>query len=255
MSMTLFPLPVREMSDVIAEWGGMFVYDGAHQAGLIAGGQFQDPLTEGAGILTGSAGKTFSGPQSGMIMWNDPKLTEPLTEAIFPVLVATHQVNRVAALAVAAAEMIEYGPLYMAQIVKNSKALGKALDERGIPMLGAEKGYSQTHQVIANVKQFGGGLEVAHRLAEANIITNKNLIPGDGPEDWDRPSGLRMGTIEITRLGMREEDMFIIADFMARVLVDGESTETVGKDVIDYRLPKQDFYYCFDNGLPAWANQ
>ncbi len=255
MSMTLFPLPVREMSDVIAEWGGMFVYDGAHQAGLIAGGQFQDPLKEGAGILTGSAGKTFSGPQSGMIMWNDPKLTEPLTEAIFPVLVATHQVNRVAALAVAAAEMIEYGPLYMAQIVKNSKALGKALDERGIPMLGAEKGYSQTHQVIANVKQFGGGLDVAHRLAEANIITNKNLIPGDGPEDWDRPSGLRMGTIEITRLGMRDEDMSIIADFMARVLVDGESTETVGKDVIDYRLPKQDFYYCFDNGLPAWADQ
>ncbi|HMR68429.1 MAG TPA: serine hydroxymethyltransferase, partial [Anaerolineae bacterium] len=92
MSMTLFPLPVREMSQIIADWGGQFVYDGAHQAGLIAGGQFQDPLNEGAVILTGSAGKTFSGPQSGMIMWNDPALTEPLTEAIFPVLVATHQV-------------------------------------------------------------------------------------------------------------------------------------------------------------------
>ena len=255
MSMTLFPLPVREMSDIIAEWGGKFVFDGAHQAGLIAGGQFQDPLNEGAVILTGSAGKTFSGPQSGMIMWNDPELTEPLTEAIFPVLAATHQVNRVAALAVSAAEMIEFGQLYMAQIVKNSQALGKALDERGIPVLGAEKGYSRTHQVIADVRQFGGGLDVAHRLAEANIITNKNLIPGDGPEDWDRPSGLRIGTIEITRLGLREEDMSTVADFMARVLVKGEATETVGKDVVDYRLPKQDFYYCFDNGLPAWFTQ
>ena len=254
MSMTLFPLPVREMSDIIAEWGAQFVFDGAHQTGLIAGGQFQDPLNEGAVILTGSAGKTFSGPQSGMIMWNDPKLTEPLTEAIFPVLVATHQVNRVAALAVSAAEMIEYGRFYMAQIVKNSQALAKALDERSIPMLGAERGYSQSHQVIANVRQFGGGLEVAHRLAEANIITNKNLIPGDGPEDWDRPSGLRIGTIEITRLGMREEDMATIADFIARVLVNGESTGSVGKDVIDFRLPRQDFYYCFDNGLPDWAN-
>lgn len=251
MSMTLFPLPVREMSSIVAEWGGKFVFDGAHQAGLIAGGQFQDPLNEGAVILTGSAGKTFSGPQSGMIMWNDPALTEPLTEAIFPVLVATHQVNRVAALAVSAAEMIEYGQRYMGQIVKNSQALGKALDERGIPMLGAERGYSQTHQVIANVKQFGGGLEVAYRLAEANIITNKNLIPGDGPEDWDRPSGLRVGTIEITRLGLREEDMATIADFIARVLVNGESTESVGKDVIDFRLPLQTFYYNFDNGLPA----
>jgi glycine hydroxymethyltransferase len=243
------------MSDIIAEWGGKFVFDGAHQAGLIAGGQYQDPLNEGAIVLTGSAGKTFSGPQSGMMMWNDPELTEPLTEAIFPVLVATHQVNRVAALAVAAAEMIEFGQMYMAQIVKNSQALGKALDERGITMLGAERGYSQTHQVIANVRQFGGGLEVAHRLAEANIITNKNLIPGDDPEDWDRPSGLRIGTIEITRLGLREEDMATIADFIARVLVEGESTESVGKDVIDYRLPKQDFYYCFDNGLPIWASQ
>ncbi|HRV93820.1 MAG TPA: aminotransferase class I/II-fold pyridoxal phosphate-dependent enzyme [Anaerolineae bacterium] len=254
MSMTLFPLPVRQMSDVIAEWGGQFIYDGAHQAGLIAGGQFQDPLSEGAVILTGSAGKTFSGPQSGMIMWNDPQLTEPLTEAIFPVLVATHQVNRVAALAVAAAEMIEYGQRYMAQIVKNSQALGRALDERGISMLGADRGYSQTHQVIANVKPFGGGLEVAHRLAEANIITNKNLIPGDGPEDWDRPSGLRIGTIEITRLGLREADMATIADFIARVLINGESTQTVGQDVIDFRLPLQTFYYNFDNGWPAWVN-
>jgi len=208
MSMTLFPLPVQEMSKIIAEWGGKFIYDGAHQAGLIAGKQFQDPLNEGAAVLTGSAGKTFSGPQSGMLMWNDPALTEPLTEAIFPVLAATHQVNRVAALAVSAAEMLE-------------------------SVLAAHRGYSQSHQVIADVKQFGGGLDVAHKLAEANIITNKNLIPGDGPEDWDRPSGLRVGTIEAT------------------VLVEGEDVEAVRRDVEAFRLPLQDFYYCFDNGWPA----
>jgi len=253
MSMTLFPLPVREMSSIISEWGGKFVFDGAHQAGLIAGGQFQDPLNEGAVVLTGSAGKTFSGPQSGMILWNDPALTRPLTDAIFPVLAATHQVNRVAALAVAAAEMLEYGNVYMAQIVKNSQALGKALDERGIPVLGAKRGYSRTHQVIANVKQFGGGLDVAHRLARANLITNKNLVPGDEPKDWDRPSGLRMGTIEVTRLGMREADMATIADFICRVLVKNELPEAVAKDVVDFRLPQQTLYYNFDNGLPPWG--
>lgn len=253
MSMTLFPLPVREMSRIIQEWGGKLIFDGAHQAGLIAGGQFQDPLNEGAVVLTGSAGKTFSGPQSGMILWNDPQLTRPIADTIFPVLAATHQVNRVAALAVAAAEMIEYGKFYMAQIVKNSKALGKALDERGIPILGAHKGYSQTHQVVARVKQFGGGLEVAHRLAKANIITNKNLVPEDKPEDWDRPSGLRVGTIEVTRLGMNEIDMQTIADFIARVLVENEDVESVGKDVIDFRLPRQTLYYNFDDPYPSWA--
>ncbi|RJQ57782.1 MAG: aminotransferase class I/II-fold pyridoxal phosphate-dependent enzyme [Desulfobacteraceae bacterium] len=253
MSMTLFPLPVREMSDIIAQWGGRLVFDGAHQAGLIAGGQFQDPLNEGAAVLTGSAGKTFSGPQSGMMMWNDPELTRPLTEAVFPVLAATHQVNRVAALAVSAAEMIEYGKRYMDQIVKNSQALGKALDLRGINVLCARKGYSRTHQVIADVKAFGGGLESAHRLSRANIITNKNLIPGDDPADWDRPSGLRIGTIEVTRLGMRESDMETIADFIVRILVKNEAPEAVGKEVIEFRLPQQTLYYNFDHGLPPWA--
>ena len=59
--------------------------------------------------MTGSAGKTFSGPQSGVMVWNDPELTQPLLDAVFPALAATHQVNRVAALAAAAAELLAFG--------------------------------------------------------------------------------------------------------------------------------------------------
>src|SRR5437763_13523862 len=125
--MTLFPFPLKAINAIIAEWGGRIFFDGAHQLGLIAGGQFQDPLREGAAVMTGSAGKTFSGPQSGIIVWDDPKLTLLITHAIFPVLAATHQVNRVAALAVSAAEMITFGQVYMAQIVRNAQALGAAL--------------------------------------------------------------------------------------------------------------------------------
>jgi len=250
-SMTLFPFPVREMSEVVAEWGGQIFFDGAHQLGLIAAGLFQDPLREGAAVLTGSAGKTFSGPQSGVIVWDDPKLTEAITHAIFPVLVATHQVNRVAALAASAAEMLAFGQAYMTQIVRNAKALAAALHKRGIPVLGANKGFTETQQVIADVKKFGGGLEVAQRLARANLIANKNLIPSDTPANWDRPSGLRMGTIEITRLGMREAEMEQIADFIARLLVDKAAPEDVLEDVIDFRQPYQTLYYCFENGLPG----
>jgi len=249
-SMTLFPFPLREMSEVVAEWGGKLFFDGAHQVGLIAGGQFQDPLREGAAVLTGSAGKTFSGPQSGLIVWDDPALTQPLTHAIFPVLAATHQVNRVAALAVSAAEMIEFGAAYMAQIVRNAQALGAALAARGIPVLAAHKGYTRTHQVIADARAFGGGLDTAHRLARANLVTNKNLIPGDRPEDWDRPGGLRLGTIEVTRFGMGEREMATIADFMARVLIEGQAPESVMEDVIDFRQGFQTLYYNFDHGLP-----
>jgi glycine hydroxymethyltransferase len=251
MSMTLFPLPCQAMADIIAPWGGRLFFDGAHQLGLIAGGQFQDPLREGACVITGSAGKTWSGPQSGIMAWNAPELTEPLTTAVFPVLAATHQVNRVAALAVSAAEMLAFGPVYMAQIVKNAQALGRALERRGIPVVGARRGYTRTHQVIADVRGFGGGLAVAQLLARANIITNKNLIPGDRPEQWDEPSGLRMGTIELTRLGMNEGHMDSVAGFMARVLVDREPAERVMADVVDYRAPFQELYYCFEKGVPA----
>jgi glycine hydroxymethyltransferase len=250
LSMTLFPFPLREMREIVAEWGGDIFFDGAHQLGLIAGGQFQDPLNEGAAVLTGSAGKTFSGPQSGVIVWSEERLTEPLTTAIFPVMAATHQVNRVAALAASAVDMLAYGRAYMAQIVRNAQALAAALERKGIPMLGSHKGFTQTHQAIADVRQFGGGLEVAQRLARANIITNKNLIPSDQPSDWDRPGGLRMGTIEVTRLGMREPEMEQIADFIARVLVDHRAPEMLVDDVTAFRGPYQTLYYCVEQGLP-----
>jgi glycine hydroxymethyltransferase len=250
-SMTLFPFPLQAISGIVAEWGGRVFFDGAHQLGLIAGGQFQDPLREGAAVMTGSAGKTFSGPQSGIIVWDDPRLAVPLTGAIFPALAATHQVNRVAALAVSAAEMITFGQEYMAQIVRNAQALGSALARRGIIILGAHKGFTTTHQVIADVRQFGGGLEVAQRLARANIITNKNLIPADKPEDWDHPSGLRIGTTEVTRLGMKEQEMETIAGFIARVLVEKVAPEEVIDDVVSFREPYQTVHYCFDHGLPV----
>ncbi|MDA0180788.1 aminotransferase class I/II-fold pyridoxal phosphate-dependent enzyme [Solirubrobacter phytolaccae] len=244
-SMTLFPLPVREINEIVKEWDGIVFFDGAHQLGLIAGGQFQDPLREGADIITGSAGKTFSGPQSGVAVWNDPKLTKPLLDAVFPALAATHQVNRVAALAAAAAELLAFGPEYMANIVANAQTLAHALHTRGVPVLGAHKGYTRTHQVIGDVRQFGGGLEVAHRLAKANLITNKNLLPNDTPEDWDRPSGLRIGTTEVTRLGMGELEMQAIADMIAGVLVEGRDPEHVKQEALELRAGFQTVKYCF----------
>jgi glycine hydroxymethyltransferase len=250
LSMALFPFPLREMKAIVGEWGGRLFFDGAHQLGLVAGGQYQDPLREGADVLTGSAGKTFSGPQSGIMIWNDPALTEPLTHAIFPVWAATHQVNRVAALGYAAAELLAFGKTYMAGIVANAQALARALQERGIPCLAAHKGFTRSHQAIADVRQWGGGYVAANRLQEANIIVNKNLIPGDRPEDWDKPSGIRIGTIEVTRLGMGPAEMAAIADFMHDLLVKGRKPEEVRKRVIEFRRGFQTLYYCFENGLP-----
>jgi glycine hydroxymethyltransferase len=240
LSMTLFPQPIRAMKDIVAAWGGRFYFDAAHQLGLIGGGQFQDPLREGADIMTGSAGKTFSGPQSGIIVWDDPALTLPVTTAVFPVWAATHQVNRVAAL----------GEAFMAQIVRNARTLAQELHLRGIPMLGAHRGFTQTQQAIADVRNYGRGLAAAQKLERANIIVNKNLLPADKPEDWDYPGGLRMGTIEVTRYGMKEPEMVAIADLIARVVIAGASPEAIAKDAVALRRSFPRLYYCFENGLP-----
>src|SRR2546423_9235992 len=73
-SMTLFPFPIQAIRDIVAEWGGYVFFDGAHQLGLVAGGQFQDPLREGAMVMTGSAGKTFRGPRRGKMGWGDGQI-------------------------------------------------------------------------------------------------------------------------------------------------------------------------------------
>jgi glycine hydroxymethyltransferase len=179
------------------------------------------------------------------MVWNDPELAKPLTDAVFPALAATHQVNRVAALAAAAAELIEFGREYMAAIVANAQRLADALHTRGVPVLGAHKGYTRTHQVIADVRSFGGGLDVAHKLAEANIITNKNLLPDDQATDWDRPSGLRIGTTEVTRLGMGATEMDAIADLIAAVLVANEDPRSVKTRAQELRAGFQTVGYTF----------
>jgi len=249
-SMTLFPFPLEALRRIADELRFILYFDGAHQAGLCAGGRFQAPLAEGADVLTGSTGKTFSGPQGGVIAYSKPEHDRMIRPVIFPAVAATHQVNRVAALAIAAAEMLEFGRSYMGQIVTNARALGWALAQRGFTLLGAHKGFTDTHQVILDLSRGMRGYEAARLLERANIIANKNLLPGDRPADWARPGGLRLGTTEVTRLGMGLAEMARIADWFHWVLVAREAPERVAAEVRAFREDFQTVYYCFENGLP-----
>jgi glycine hydroxymethyltransferase len=191
-AMTLFPLPVRPLKEIVEPWGGRVYFDGAHQAGLIAGGVYPNPLADGADLLTGSGGKTFSGPQSGIVVWDDDRLSRPVTTTIFPTLTGSHQVNRVAALAVATAEQLAYGAVYMRQTVANAVALARALAAAGFVVFAADRGFTSTHQVLVDVRGLGPGIAVAQALERADIMVNKMLLPSDPDRPDAEPSGIRL---------------------------------------------------------------
>jgi Glycine/serine hydroxymethyltransferase len=244
-SLFLFPHPVKEAREVCDEVGASIVYDGAHVLGLIAGGQFQDPLREGADIVTGSTHKTFPGPQGGIILCQK-KYAEVVDEAVFPGTVSNFHLHHKAALAITLAEMKKFGKAYARQIVKNSKALGAYMDEMGFNVLCKDLGYTESHQIAVDVSKNGGGSVLAAKLERANIITNKNLFPWDDVHTTDNPSGLRLGTQELTRIGMKERDMKEVAKLYRRVIIDREQPEKVKKDVIHLKSQYQTVQYCFD---------
>ncbi len=216
-SLFLFPEPVSEVAAYCKTKGVALLYDGAHVLGLIAGGQFQDPLREGATWMTGSTHKTFPGPQRGVILGNlneedEKKYWGAADRGVFPGSSSNHHLHSLPALLVATREMKQYGREYAVQIIHNAQALGRSLDELGTPVEAREFAYTRSHMIAVNVAQWGGGVEVAKRLEENDIILNYNMLPGD--TDPRNPSGLRIGVPEMTRFGMDERAMGELAQLL-----------------------------------------
>ena len=236
-SLFLFPHPVKEAVDAAAEVGATIMYDGAHVLGLIAGKQFQDPLKEGAEVLMGSTHKTFPGPQGGIIL-SQAKNKELIDNAVFPGVVSNHHLHHLAGLGIATAEMLEFGEDYAKQTIKNAKALAGALAEEGFNVLCEDLGYTESHQVAMDVRDVKRATILAKELEQNNIILNKNLIPGDNVNNSDDPSGIRIGTQEITRRGMKEKEMAEVANFIWRV-ASGDNVDIkdeVTEFMSDYRI-------------------
>jgi len=229
-SLINFPHPVKELAEVSRENGAIVGFDGSHVLGLIAGGQFQDPLREGAQVLFGSTHKSFFGPQGGIILANG-ELGETLKDKIYPAFVDNAHWNRIAALALALTEMKNFGKPYAAQIVRNSKSLAEVLHDFGLPIACKHLGYTLSHQAIADYGDYARGRSAAERLQQANIITD---------------CVIRFGTCEVTRRGMKETEMLKIAELIKRTIVDRESPETIKKDVAKLTSEFQTIQYCFD---------
>lgn len=242
-SLFLFPHPVREAREAAQEVGAKILYDASHVLGLIAGKKFQDPLREEADVVTSSTHKTFPGPQGAIILCRN-SLGDKIDKAVFPGTVSNHHLHHIAGLAVTLVEMKHFSAQYASQILSNAKALAQSLYEEGFDVLCEHKGFTESHQIAVDVRDFRGGDVVAKKLEKANIIANKNMFPLDKtPEE---PSGVRFGVQELARIGMKESEMQEIAALIRKVVIEDADVNKVKEQVIELRKGFQDVQYCFD---------
>lgn len=201
-----FPHPVEEFSQMISDEERPLIFDGSHVLGLIATSQFQTPLKEGADVLIGSTHKSFYGPQGGLILTDDDDFAEKirmyqdidLDTGIG--LIDNPHVNRIAALGITLEE-IKDDKKYGRRVVKNAKALASSLDDQGVSMRFPDKDYTESHQIFLDM-EWETSEKFCQELEKEDIFVD---ISG------------RIGTAEVTRRGMDEDDMGEIAQEIAEV--------------------------------------
>ena len=252
-SLFLFPHPVKELASFLKNHGMHINYDAAHVAGLIAGGQFQDPIREGTDTMTMSTHKTLFGPQGGLVLGSE-KHAEVIKKAIFPGLTSSHHIHHMAAKAITFAETLEFGKDYAKDVIKNAKAFGEYLNDFGFKVLGEKRGFTKSHQIAVNVLDYSDGGKVEADLERANIIVNRQLIPGDikAGRNYFHPGGIRLGVSEITRLGMKKSEMKEIASFIKQVVIDKKDPKIILPKIKSFRKDFQKVHYCFDKKLGAY---
>ena len=205
----------NEFRKIADEVGAILVADIAHVAGLIAAGEYPSPVGI-ADVVTTTTHKTLRGPRGAMIMCKQ-EYGEVIDKAVFPGLQGGPHNHTTAGIAVALKEaMTEEFKQYSKQVVLNSKALAKALMDKGYSIV---SGGTDNHLFLVDtVKSVNmSGKEVSDILEEVNITLNKNSIPYDERKPWD-PSGVRIGTPAITTRGMKENEMEKIAQYIDRAL-------------------------------------
>jgi glycine hydroxymethyltransferase len=229
-SIVTYPMPVAEVAEVVHGYGGLVAYDGSHTLGLIAGGQYQDPLREGADLLFGSTHKTFPGPQGGIVLTNDAgvhervELLANLRPLSSPTLVCNPHLPSIASTGI----VLEEPPWedYARQVVANARTIAGVLRDRGVPLHGAKTTHypelTYCHQVITGFERRDSA-RLRNRLARHRVNAD---------------AFLRFGTAEITRLGFDAEACTELADILAHLLLDEHDGGDDTSPDIDRRIER-----------------
>ena len=234
-SLNLEPHPVAALRAIADEVGAKLLYDAAHMSGMIAGRAWQQPLAEGAHVMTMSTYKSLGGPAGGLVLTNDPELARRLDAIAFPGLTANFDVGRLAALAVTLTDWQNHGQRYAAAMAASARTLAAALAARGLPVFGEAMGYTRSHQFALEAQAWQDGHALAKRLRQANILTSGIGLPAPAPGIPGALNGLRLGTPEITRAGMTTDHMPELATLMARALLGDDDPKAMAPATTAFR--------------------
>jgi glycine hydroxymethyltransferase len=205
----------QEFKKIADEVGAYTFADIAHTAGLIAGGQMNNPVPF-FDVVSTTTHKTLRGPRGAMIMCKE-KYAQDIDKAVFPGMQGGPHDHVTAAKAVAFGEAL--GPEfkeYAKQVIVNAKALAQELKRLGYEIV---SGGTDNHLMVVNMNSKNiTGKEAEQALEKAGISVSRSTIPND-PNPPMRPSGIRLGTQALTTRGMGEEEMVQIAKYINEVVV------------------------------------
>jgi glycine hydroxymethyltransferase len=208
---------------VAKEIGAYFMVDMAHYAGLIAAGEYPNPVPH-ADFVTSTTHKSLRGPRGGIILMK-AEFEKAINSAIFPGIQGGPLMHVIAGKAVAfkEAQSPEF-KAYQQQVVKNAKALAETLKTRGLRIV---SGGTESHVMLVDLRSKGlTGKEAEAILGQAHMTCNKNGIPND-PQKPFVTSGIRLGSPAFTTRGFKEEDAVKVGHLIADVLDNPHDAATI----------------------------
>jgi glycine hydroxymethyltransferase len=242
-SVILFYQDIKEIVQFCKKKGIITVFDASHIIGLILGNQYPNPLDVGIDIMLFSTCKTIPGPQHAVIVSSN-FYSEKIKRTTFPITTSGHHLHETVGAILTIAEMQYMFKDYSKQVINNAKHLAKFLSIKGFDILFKEREFTETHMFLLKNHTDLSTSELENILEAGNIIVNKNLLPSD--KSYKTPSGFRFGTSEVTRIGMQEKEMELIASFIEKLIIKRIDTSIIKKEVIEFRSKFNHVKYSYE---------
>lgn len=243
-SVVIRPHPIRELRKLLGD-KVKIIYDASHTIGLIMSGVFQNPLLEGADVISANTHKTLPGPHHGIVAFKEKEYGEKIVASMTKSLYSSTHINAILALCVTIFEMRRWGNEYQRQIVSNANELGKYLKRAGIKVRQLnEERFTETHQLHVYIEG-KSNKEIVACFLDNNISVNTSKALGD-------KLFIRLGLQEITRRGLKRDDIPVLGDIIIGVLNNEDKREAVQK--LLERLNKIHYGYAEGEEEIMWAS-